>query len=237
MRRTAFTKRIGNVVAVVALLGLLVSSVGVFFPQRVAGEPKPRPTPPAEPYIQLFPTEAVGYQDVSISVVGQSWDPNAGLVDVAWDVFDSAHFLATDVAVAADGGFQVSITVPAAWALPGEHWVVASNDSIFFARASIRLLKPTDTPTPTPSDTPGPLPPVPTTDTPTTTTTPTPSPTLRPVTPIVTGTVTRYPPVYPTQPPSIYPTQPPPVYPTATPRPPIYPTATTRPTSRATWSR
>ncbi len=230
MRRTAFSNRIGNLLVAVALLSLLVSWGSELFPLRVTGqEPTPRPTPPGEPYIQLFPVEAVGQMDVSITVVGQAWGAFAAPVDLAWDVFDSAHILANDVPVGADGGFQTSVTVPAAWALPGEHWVVASNDGVFFARASIRLLQPTPTETPTlthtpsPSPTPGPTTPSPT---PTTTVTPTPSPTLRPVTPIVTGTVTRYPPTYATATP-----RPPVIYPTATPKPPVtYPTSTSRPT-------
>jgi hypothetical protein len=209
MKKPAFPNRIANTVAMVALLSLLASSVGMWFPLGVAGEPKPRPTPTDEPYIELSPTQAMGEKEVSILVTGRYWDSGSGTVTLAWDVFDSAHYLRENISVDGDGNFQVTVTVRADWATPGNHAVIASQDGAPFAKAFIELLAPPPTDTPMATGSPTPVTP---TNTPAPTDTPIPTATFRPVTPIVTGWVTQ-PPTYPTSGPTSIPP------PTNTPRP------------------
>ncbi len=239
MKRSAFAIRIGRIVGLLVLLGLLVASVGVPFPLRPADGQQPRPTPTSGPSVALSPTQGVAGNATSVEATGNFWTPG-GTVILYWDGTLEVG-LAT---VAGDGTFQTSFTTPTgpAHAWPGLHFVLAVQGGVQ-ADAQFLLNQPTPTDTPTPSRTPSATytsTPVTPTNTPAPTVTGTPEPTLRPVTPIVTGTVTRWAP-QPTSPPPIIPrptnTSPPkppvatkPPAPTNTPRPPATSTFTPSPT-------
>lgn len=239
MKRSAFAIRIGRIVGLLVLLGLLVASVGVPFPLRPAGGQQPRPTPTSGPSVALDPTQGIAGSATSVVATGFFWTPG-GTVILYWDGTLEVGL----TAVASDGTFQTTITTPTgpghAW--PGLHFVLAVQGS-FQASAQFLLIAPTPTDTPTPTNTPPATytsTPVTPTDTPAPTVTGTPEPTLRPVTPIVTGTVTRWAPQptpLPTRIPRPTNTSPPkppaatkPPAPTKTPRPPATATFTPSPT-------
>jgi hypothetical protein len=238
MNRTTFLHRMINLVAIVALLSLLVTSFGVLFPLRTAGQPGPRPTPTNAPSLALNPTQGVAGD--ATSVVASGYLPvSGGTVTLYWD---NSLVLGT-VAAGADGTFQTTFVTPTdlAQTTVGMHLVTARQGS-FQADATFQLIAPTPTNTPTPlptwtsSPTPGPVTP---TNTPLPTITQTPMPTLRPVTPIVTGTVTRSAPPQPTNTPPQYPRPtatraPTRVPPTPVPPTPVPPTATFAPSPTST---
>jgi hypothetical protein len=236
MNRTAFLNRITNLVAMIALLSLLVTSVGVLFPLGAAGQP--RPTPTDAPTLVLNPAQGVSGN--AISVVASGYLPvSGGTVTLTWD---NARVLAT-VEAGANGAFQTTFITPTdpPYSTVGMHLVTAAQGSLK-VEATFELIEPTPTFTPTPGPTWTSSPtasPVTPTNTPLPTTTSTPEPTLRPVTPIVTGAVTRYPPPQPTSPPPQYPrptaTRAPTRVPaTSVPPTPVPPTATYTPSPTLT---
>ena len=237
MSSSGFQRRGFHLVGMITLLGLL-GLFAVGFPLEVASqeEPTPRPTPTLAPYIELDPTQAVGDETVYIIVRGYLWPTDGSTVNLFWD--DLVYFLAGPITIDSSGQFQTTVQVPAPWATPGTHSVIAAVNSSYSTSAGIHLVVPTPTFTPTASRTPSPTVPTAPTNTPLPTDTPGPIPTMEPTATMrpVTPVVTRYPrpPVYPTRPPSIYPTsavtryplptntrrpQPTPVPPTRTPSP------------------
>ncbi len=204
MKSTGFRRRAINLVGLTTLLSLL-GIFAVLFPQSAASqdEPTPRPTPTTAPYIVLEPTQAVGEETVYITVYGYLWPTDGSTVGLFWD--DLVHFLDGPIAIdGSTGEFETIVEVPAPWATPGTHQVIAAIDSSYSTFADINLVVPTPTNTPTASLTPSPTVPTNTptvTDTPGPTSTTGPTATMRPVTPIVTGY-----PAYPTSQPYYYPT-------------------------------
>ncbi len=235
MKRSAFAIRMGRIVGLVVLLGLLAASVGMPFPLRSVGGQQPRPTPTSGPSVILSPTEGVAWEATDVEATGVFWTPG-GTVLLYWD----GTLAVGQAAVASDGTFQTSFTTPTGlgYASPGLHFVLAVQGG-FQADAQFLMITPTPTDTPTPTNTPRATytsTPVTPTDTPAPTVTGTPEPTLRPVTPIVTGTVTRWAP-QPTSGPTSIPrptNTSPPRPPTAT-KPPA-PTKTPRPTVTSTFT-
>jgi hypothetical protein len=200
MKSTGFRRRTINLVGMITLLSLL-GIFAVLFPLTAASleDPTPRPTPTVPPYIVLNPTQAVGEETVYITVNGYEW-PADSTVSLFWD--DDVHFL-KGVTSNSGGEFHTTVQVPAPWATPGTHDVIAALDSTYETSAAILLVVPTPTNTPPPSLTPSPTVP---TNTPTAagpTETAAPTATMRPVTPAVTGYPAR-PPVYPTSPSTYY---------------------------------
>jgi hypothetical protein len=243
MKRSAFAIRMGRIVGLLVLLGLLVASVGVPFPLRSAGGQQPRPTPTSGPALALDPTQGVAGDATDVVATGVFWTPG-GTVILYWDGTLEVGL----AAVASDGTFQTNFTTPTGLghASPGLHFVLAVQGG-FQADAQFLLIQPTPTDTPTPTNTPPATytsTPVTPTNTPAPTVTGIPEPTLRPVTPIVTGTVTRWAPQptrVPTRipiPTNTRPPQPPvstkPPAPTKTPRPPATATFTPSPTPTLT---
>jgi hypothetical protein len=227
-------RRVINLVGMIALLVLLAFfAVGFSREAASAQEPTPRPTPTLAPYIELEPTQAVGDETVYIIVRGYLWPTDGSTVNLYWD--DLVYSLAGPVTIDPSGQFQTTVEVPAAWATPGIHSVIALINA-YTTSATINLVVPTPTFTPTASNTPGPIVPTNTplpTSTPGPTLTVEPTATMRPVTPVVTGY--PRPPIYPTRPPSVWPTSTPARYPlpTNTRRPtstPVAPTSTPSPT-------
>ena len=205
MKNSGPKRRVINLVGIVALLVLFgILAVGSSREAASAQEPTPRPTPTLAPYIVLDPTQAVGEETVYIIVTGYLWPTDGSTVDLYWDVL--VHHLEGPITPDPSGEFQVTVEVPALWATPGVHSVIALKNG-YTTSADINLVVPTPTHTPTATNTPEPT--VPTeepgpTDTPEPSGTVEPTPTLRPVTPAVTG----YPPpiYYPTSPPYVRPT-------------------------------
>jgi hypothetical protein len=237
MNKSIFGLRMTAIVAIAALLGWLLWPVAaggaVVYGQS---EPTPRPMPTAAPFLNVAPGELVGQREVSITVSGHLWPPRDPEVRLAWDHFDNGHLLSGPVYVDDSGFFETSVRVPAQWATPGQHTIVASNGKGLSAQSAVVVLGPTATYTPSPTDTPVPTDTPPPTDTPVPTLTPTPvtpsptpsstpsntpSPTLHVLTPIVTET-----PTHPPQPrPSVEATSTPLPPPTDTPTPTLTPTA------------
>ena len=238
MKRSAFAIRIGRIAGLLVLLGLLVASVGLPFPLHSVDGQQPRPTPTSGPSVVLSPTEGVAGDPTEVQATGDFWTPG-GSVILYWD----GTLEVGVAAVAGNGTFQTSFTTPTgpgrAW--PGLHFVLGVQGGVQ-ASAPFLLNAPTPTVTPTPSRTPSAThtnTPVTPTNTSAPTATGTPEPTLRPVTPIVTGTVTRWAP-QPTRlatsiprPTNTSPPSPPTAKPptaTKTPRPTATPTFTPSPT-------
>ena len=202
MNSTGFQRRTINLVGIITLLCLL-GAFAVLFPLTAASQadPTPRPTPTVAPYIVLDPTQAVGEETVYITVNGYEWPTDGSTVSLYWD--DFSHRLLETVTIDGAGEFQTTVEVPAAWATPGTHDVIAALGSTYSTSAEINLVVPTPTNTPTASLTPSPSLTPTVTDTPGPTETVAPTVTMRPVTPVVTGYPVR-PPVYPTSPPIYY---------------------------------
>ena len=207
MDRIGPKRRIVKPVGIVALLVLLaLFAAGSSREAATAQEPTPRPTPTLAPYIELDPTQAVGEETVYIIVRGYLWPTGGSMVNLYWD--DLTHSPGGPVSIDPSGEFVTTIEIPAAWATPGVHSVIALRDG-YSTSADINLVVPTPTHTPTATNTPEPtVTTVPTkepgpTATPAPTETVKPTATLRPVTPAVTG---YPPPVYPTSPPIVRPT-------------------------------
>jgi hypothetical protein len=233
MTRNGSQARKMSVIVSAALLALWM---GILQPTCAADGP--RPTPTLEPGIEIEPTEAVAGQDVVVTVTGFYW-PVGGLpVSLAWDVRDGSQRLAEAFEVGPDGSFHQVVTVPAGWATPGTHQVLASQGADFWTSATMILVEPTatstatptDTPTVTPSATPSRTPwptgtPTPITPTATWTPTPThtPTPPLRTVTPETTDTPVPAPTRKPLP---VVPSSTPTDTATATPEPTTTPTAT-----------
>lgn len=229
MKRSAFAIRIGRIVGLLVLLGLLVASVGVPFPLRPAGGQQPRPTPTSGPSVALNPAQGVAGEVTGVAATGVFWTPG-GTVILYWD----GTLEVALAAVASDGTFQTSFDTPTGpgFAWPGLHFVLAVQGG-FQASAQFLLIAPTPTDTPEATYTSTPVTP---TNTPAPTVTGTPEPTLRPVTPIVTGTVTRWAP-QPTRVPTRIPrpTSTSPSKPPAATKPPA-PTNTPRPLATSTFT-
>jgi hypothetical protein len=235
MKRSAFAIRIGRIVGLLVLLGLLAALVGMPFPLRSVGGQPPRPTPTSSPSLVLSPAQGVAGDATDVEATGVFWT-TGGTVVLYWDGVLEVG-LAT---VGNNGRFQTSFTTPTGLghASPGLHFVLAVQGG-FQADAQFLLIKPTPTDTSTPTNTPSATytsTPVTPTDTPAPTVTGTPEPTLRPVTPIVTGTVTRWAPQ-----PTLAPTRIPRPTNTSAPQPPTAtkppaPTKTPRPTVTSTFT-
>jgi hypothetical protein len=194
MSKSAFPIRTFVVLGVITLLALVLAApTGALAPHlQTTPEPGTRPPPTAAPFIEVDPTQAVGMQDVPIVVTGFLWSTTGPGITLCFDQFDNAHRLVGPVKVVqSDGSFELPTTIPAAWASPGAHTIIATDNQGFFADATIVLIGPTATYTPTPTNTPtNTSTPTPKTPTPThtATLTPSPSPTLMPITPMTTIT-------------------------------------------------
>ena len=199
MNRTSHPLQLLCILGLITALGLLpAESVEALFGQLAKPEPTPRPTATVAPFLEVNPSQEVGNRDVQLTVTGSYWPVGGPGITLYWDVPDNAHLLAGPFQPSPDGSFSRQVTVPATWATPGVHKVIASDGQGFLLDAPVLLLEPTNTPTPTWTPTPSPTvspsdtnTPTPETPTPTgsPTVTPTPSPTLRPITPVPSGTV------------------------------------------------
>jgi hypothetical protein len=201
MKRSTFPIRIAGLVGMIVLLVLIVvRPAGALLYQ---GEPTPRPTPTAAPYIELNPVQGIAGLVTNVAASGALWTAG-GTITLFWDAVDGSGVQLGQVVVTNEGTFVFSFNTPTnlPFAAVGVHTVYAVQGATQ-AEAFFELIQgePTDTPTPTNTVTPTTSPtttstPSPTL-TPTQTTTPVPSPTLRPVTPAVTIS-----PIPPTRPPS-----------------------------------
>jgi len=190
MKRSTFPIRIAGLVGMIALLVLIVvRPAGALLYQ---GEPTPRPTPTAAPYIELNPVQGIAGLVTNVAASGALWTA-AGTITLFWDAVDGSGVQLGEVVVTNEGTFVFSFNTPTnlPFAAVGVHTVYAVQGATQ-AEAFFELIQgtPTDTPTPTNTVTPTTSPtttstPSPTL-TPTQTLTPVPSPTLRPVTPAVT---------------------------------------------------
>ncbi|MGD2041744.1 MAG: hypothetical protein PVH11_13030, partial [Anaerolineae bacterium] len=194
MNRSQFPIRLAGAVAALLLLALVLSHpINASFLLQSTPEPPPRPTATPSPFLSVSPSQFVGEQNLPMTVSGGQWPGGSG-VTLYWDGVGSDRWLAGPVSPDGNGSFSVGVVVPAAWAPPGTHRVIAVNSQGFQTSASVSVIAPTPSNTPTVTNTPPPTntspPPLPTTPAPTDTSTPspTPQPTLRPITPVVTGT-------------------------------------------------
>lgn len=202
MKRSTFPIRIAGLVGMIALLVVVVAQpAGALLYQ---GEPTPRPTPTAAPYVELNPVQGAAGDVTAVVASGALWTPG-GTVTLYWDGVGSSGLELGAAAVTNEGTFVIPFNTPTdpPYANVGVHTVYAVQGATE-AEAFFELYQgePTDTPTPTNTATP-PTPPTSTftpepTLTPTETPTMEPSPTLRPVTPMVTIS-----PIPPTKPPSV----------------------------------
>lgn len=201
MKRSTFPIRIAGLVGMIGLLVLIVvRPAGALLYQ---GEPTPRPTPTAAPYIELNPVQGIAGDATEVQASGALWTAGVTII-LYWDAVDGSGVELGQVVATAEGTFVFSFNTPTdpPYAGVGVHTVYAVQGATQ-AEALFELIQgePTDTPTPTNTATPTTSPtstftPSPTT-TPTQTSTAIPSPTLRPVTPMVTIS-----PIPPTRPPA-----------------------------------
>ena len=190
MKRATVPIRIAGLVGMIVLLVVVVAQpAGASLFQ---GEPTPRPTPTAAPYVELNPVEGIAGEPTPVVASGGLWT-SGGVVTLYWDDFDGTGVELGQAVVTTEGTFVIPFDTPVDLpdASVGVHSVWAVQGDIQ-AEAFFELVQgdPTDTPTPTNTATPTTSPT--TTFTPSPTLTPTetptlePSPTLRPVTPMVT---------------------------------------------------
>ena len=187
MKRGTFPIRIAGLVGMIALLVVVVAQpAGASLYQ---GEPTPRPTPTAAPYVELNPIQGIALEATPVVASGALWLPGVPVI-LYWDAYDGSGVELGQAATTNEGTFVIPFNTPTdpAFAIVGVHTVYAVQGDVR-AEAYFELLQgePTDTPTPTytatpltPTSTPSP------TLTPTQTPTLQPTPTLRPVTPAVT---------------------------------------------------
>jgi hypothetical protein len=201
MKRSTFPIRIAGLVGMIALLVLIVvRPAGALLYQ---GEPTPRPTPTAAPYIELNPVQGIAGDVTQVQASGALWTAGGAIV-LYWDAVNGGGVELGQVVATAEGTFVFSFNTPTnpPHASVGVHTVYAVQGATQ-AEAFFELIEGTPTATPTTTNTVTPTTSPTTTFTPSPTTTPTqtstaiPSPTLRPVTPMVTIS-----PIPPTRPPS-----------------------------------
>ena len=129
---------------VAVLLNVLMLPFGA-----AAQEPEPRPSPTPQPWIHLVPAQAVAGEDLLVQVTGICW-PYPGFVSLNWERSDGPPLLAVPVAVEPDGGFAVEIRIPAEWATPDSHAILATHSAGYTVAASLAFAAPTPTDTPCP---------------------------------------------------------------------------------------
>ncbi len=187
MNKVNLSIRLLGIAAAVVLIGLLVATPAAAYPLRLddpTPEPTPRPTIVPSPFIEISPSEAVAGEPLPVSVTGYFWPAGGPGVMLAFDQVAGDRVLAGPIAPNPDGFFAVQVVVPADWAMPGVHRIIAVDNQGGIADAALTLVIPTATSTPPPTDTPLP------TDTPPPTDTPAPTRTPTPITPTATRTAT-----------------------------------------------
>jgi hypothetical protein len=187
MKRGMFPIRIAGLVGMIALLVVVVAQpAGALLYQ---GEPTPRPTPTAAPYVELNPVQGIAGEATPVVASGALWTPGVVVV-LYWDAFDGSGVELGQAVTTSEGTFVIPFNTPTdpPYATVGVHSVFAvqgeTQAEVFFelTQGPTPTFTSTVTPTTSPTTTFTPSP----TLTPTETPTVEPSPTLRPVTPMVT---------------------------------------------------
>ena len=124
MKRSTFPIRIAGLVGMIALLVVVVAQpAGALLYQ---GEPTPRPTPTAAPYVELNPVQGVAGDATPVVASGALWTPG-GTVTLYWDGVGSSGLELGQAVVTNEGTFVIPFNTPTdpPYANVGVHTVYA----------------------------------------------------------------------------------------------------------------